>query len=69
MVTVRVVINRSGKVTSARILERSSSAVMNRTVQRALDDVRFVAPFPEGAKDTERSFKIIFNLQSKRSAG
>jgi hypothetical protein len=38
-------------------------------VQRTLDRVTFVAPFPDGAKEKERTFIINFNLKAKRMLG
>ena len=62
---VVVVIERSGNVISRRIEKYSGNPSLDRSVQRALDSVKFVAPFPEGAKDQKRTFTINFNLKSK----
>lgn len=66
---VKVVIARDGTVVSANIIGRSGSAPVDRSVQETLRRVQFVAPFPEGATDAERSFTINFNLKAKRSIG
>jgi TonB family protein len=66
---VRVTITRDGRVVGARITERSKSASMNRSVQRALDAVKKLPPFPEFIKEPERSFTIEFNLKTKRLLG
>lgn len=68
-VKARVVIARDGTVLSARIVSPSRNGALNRSVQGALDDVKFIAPFPEGAKDLERTFTINFNLKAKRQLG
>jgi TonB family protein len=66
---VSVTIGKSGRVISAHIERRSGDSALDRSVQRALDKVKFVAPFPAGATDDQRTFLINFNLKSKRSLG
>ncbi|MGC8885970.1 MAG: energy transducer TonB [Verrucomicrobiia bacterium] len=66
---VRIVIHRTGKVTSTRITKRSGNAAMDASVQRALDSIESVPPFPPEARDFERTFNIQFNLKSKLSRG
>lgn len=66
---VVVVIARAGHVISARIERRSGNSLLDKSVQRALDKVRFVAPFPEGSRDEQRTFTINFNLKAKRLLG
>ncbi len=66
---VQVIIARNGNVVSARILRASGNAALDRSVQRALNIVKFVAPFPQGSKDQERTFIINFNIKSKRGIG
>lgn len=66
---VIVTIRRTGQVVSARIERRSGDSTLDNSVQRALDKVRFIAPFPQGAKEDERTFKINFNLKAKRLVG
>jgi outer membrane biosynthesis protein TonB len=65
---VRVTIARSGKVLESRIIRKSSSAIMDKSVQRALDRVKSegLPPFPASIKDSERTFEIEFNLKAKR---
>lgn len=65
---VRVTIARSGKVIESRIIRKSSSAIMDKSVQRALDRVKGegLPPFPAFIKDSERTFDIEFNLKAKR---
>jgi TonB family protein len=67
--TVRVTIARDGRVVGARFVGRSKSASMNRSVQRALDAVKRLPPFPDFIKEPERSFTIEFNLKAKRLVG
>jgi periplasmic protein TonB len=66
---VTVTIAKSGHVISARIEKRSGNSTLDKSVQRALDKVKFVAPFPAGAKDDLRTFTINFNLKAKRLLG
>jgi len=64
-VRVSVVIARDGTVTSARILEGSGNAAVDNSVQETLDNVKFAAPLPEGAKEDQRSVTINFNTEAK----
>jgi TonB family protein len=68
---IRVTIARSGRVIASRITKPSGSSTMDRTVQRAMDRVRAdgLPAFPAGAKDSERSFTIEFNLKLKARTG
>lgn len=68
-IKVRVTINSDGKVTASRILDRSGDSRVDASVQRTLDRVDFVAPFPPGAKEKEKTFIINFNLKAKRMLG
>jgi TonB family protein len=66
-ITVKVTIASDGTVISARIIERSGDAPVDASVQRALDRVAFVAAFPEGSSDKQRTYTINFNPQIKKS--
>ena len=66
---VSVTIGSDGTVISSRIIEKSGDERVDASVQRALDRVTFVAPFPDGAKEKERTFIINFNPQAKRMLG
>lgn len=70
-VSVKVTIARDGRVTDSRIIRRSGLSLMDKSVQRALDEVRRkgLPPFPQGSRDAERTFEIEFNLKAKRLAG
>ncbi|MGO8925655.1 MAG: TonB family protein [Limisphaerales bacterium] len=61
-----VTIASDGTVLSARIITPSGDASVDKSVQRALDRVTFIAPFPEGAKDKERTYTIKFDLKARR---
>jgi TonB family protein len=64
-----VTIQRDGTVLSAHITRPSGSSALDKSVESTLLRVKFIAPFPEGAKETERTFIINFNLKAKRSIG
>ena len=60
-VRIKVTIARDGTVISAHIIASSGDASVDAAVQRMLDRVTFIAPFPEGTKDSERNYSINFN--------
>ena len=66
---VSVTIASDGTVITARIVTPSGDAGVDNSIQRALDRVTFIAPFPESAKEKERIFIIKFNLKAKRMLG
>ncbi len=66
---VSVTIGSDGTVISSRILNPSGDSRVDGSVQRTLDRVTFVAPFPDGAKEKQRTFIINFNLKAKRLLG
>ena len=56
----------------AKVRERarpSGETGVDSSVQRTLDRIPFIAPFPEGAKEKERTYTINFNLKAKRGIG
>ncbi|HYE33610.1 MAG TPA: energy transducer TonB [Methylomirabilota bacterium] len=65
---VEIVVARDGTLKSKRIKKRSGVPALDKSVQNALDRVQDLPPFPEGAKDSERSFILKFNLKAKRFA-
>ncbi|MBM3838552.1 MAG: hypothetical protein FJ398_11420 [Verrucomicrobia bacterium] len=69
VVKTEVVILRDGTIRSARIIRRSGIPALDQSVERALSLKDPLRPFPEGTKDTERTFYINFNLKAKRSTG
>jgi TonB family protein len=66
---VKIVVLRDGTIASSEFLNKSGDAAVDRSVQRALDAVKQLPPFPPGAQDAERSFIIRFNLEAKLDAG
>ena len=65
-VKVTVTIANDGTVISARIIGSSGDDVLDASVQKTLERVTFVAPFPEGSTDKQRTYTINFNPQLKR---
>ncbi len=63
---ITVTIASDGNVVSSRITEPSGDSRVDRSVQRTLDRVTFIAPFPEGVKEKQRTYIINFNLKAKR---
>ena len=70
-VKVKVVIARDGEVVSDSMVKRSGIPALDKSVQNALDRVRArgLPPFPEGAKEIQRTYIINFNLKAKRLVG
>lgn len=68
-IKVRVTIARDGTVLSARVITPSGDASVDKSVRRTLERVQFIAPFPSGSTDKERSYIINFNLKAKRMLG
>ena len=68
-IRVRVTIARDGTVISARVITPSGDASVDISVQRTLDRVQFIEPFPAGSTDKERTYIINFNLKAKRMLG
>jgi TonB family protein len=63
---VKVTVMRDGRVARAVIVEGSRVRSVDQSVQRALDKVTKLPAFPEGTKDTERTFTIKFSLKARR---
>jgi outer membrane biosynthesis protein TonB len=63
---VRIVIARDGKVMTAEFVKRSRDRQVDDSVQRALDRVPSLRPFPEGAKEATREYILQFDLRVKR---
>ncbi|HTX21770.1 MAG TPA: TonB family protein [Candidatus Aquilonibacter sp.] len=61
VVKFSVTIARDGRVINAHIIESSGDANVDAAVQRMLDRVVSIAPFPDGATENERTYTINFN--------
>ena len=66
---VKIVVSRNGSITSSEFVSKSGDPLLDRSVQRALDAVKQLPPFPPGATDLERTFIIRFNPETLPSAG
>jgi TonB family protein len=66
---VTVTIARDGHVLSAHVTKASGNQAMDKSVKKALEKVKVIAPFPEQMQETEKTFIINFNLQAKRLIG
>ncbi len=66
IVKVTVTIASDGTVISARIIDSSGDAALDASVQKTLERVTFIAPFPEGTTDKQRTYTISFNPQIKQ---
>ena len=69
LVKVQIVIARDGTILSSRIIGRSGDASVDASVEAALRRVTSVPPFPEGAKESKRTYTIGFNLKARRAMG
>jgi TonB family protein len=63
---VSVTIASDGTVISAHIITPSGDSNLDASVQQTLERVKFIAPFPEGATEKERTYPISFNPEIKR---
>jgi TonB family protein len=68
-VKVEIVVAKDGRVISANIIKSSGDSQLDKSVRQALDRVTKLPAFPEGAKDLQRTFRISFELKSKRQFG
>jgi TonB family protein len=70
-VRVEVVVVRDGTVASQQIVQRSGIPALDKSIEEALNRVRLrgLPPFPEGARENQRTFIIQFNLKAKRLLG
>ena len=69
VVKVTVTIARDGSVIASRISKSSGDAAVDRSVQRTLENVTFIKPFPEDWKESQRQFQLSFSLKAKRATG
>jgi len=67
----KIVIAHDGRVVSWEITKSARDRALNDSVRRALRAVQSqgLHPFPEDATDSQRSFKISFDLKDKTSLG
>jgi colicin import membrane protein len=65
-----VTIASDGTIINARLAQGSGDAAVDRSIVRTLERVKTIGyPFPEGAKEKQRTYIINFNLKAKRLIG
>ncbi len=69
IVRATITISNDGNVIAAKIVAPSPDSSVNSSVQRTLDRVGFIRPFPEGAKEKQRVYQLKFDLRAKRLSG
>jgi periplasmic protein TonB len=65
----RIVVARDGTILSAELVTPSGDPSLDKSVERALRAVTKLPPFPAGAREEERTFRIRFNLDAKKATG
>jgi TonB family protein len=64
---VRITIANDGTVISSEVISPSGDPAWDDAVQRTLDQVKFIAPFPNGAAEKQRQYTLNFNPEVERS--
>jgi TonB family protein len=64
---VRITVESDGTVVSAEIISPSGDPSWDDAVQRTLDGVKVIAPFPAGTTDKERHYTLNFNPEVEKS--
>jgi TonB family protein len=67
-IIVSVTIASDGTVITSRIVTPSGDEPADESVQRTLDRVTYIAPFPEGTTDKQRTYTIVFNPRIKQES-
>lgn len=65
IVKVKIVVSSEGEILHAQIIDRCGDSSVNGSVQRALDRVSSLPPFPDGATEKVRTYIINFDLKAK----
>ncbi len=66
IVRAKVTIARDGRVISHSITRGSGNESVDQSVALTLERVTEIRPFPEGSKDKQRTYNIVFDLAAKR---
>ncbi len=69
VVNVKIVVARDGSIISVEFVSKSGDAAYDRSVQRALDAIKSLPPFPASTTDAQRGFLMRFTPELKESAG
>ncbi len=65
----KIVVARDGTIISAEIVTPSGERLLDKSVERALQLVPKLPPFPAAAHDDQRTFRIQFTLELKQATG
>lgn len=68
-VKVKVTLTRDGSIVSARVVRPSGNAPLDRSVERVLNRIQSFQPFPEGSKDSTRTFNFEFQPKFRKLIG
>jgi TonB family protein len=63
---IKVLIGRSGDVRSSQWVRRTGNSLLDKAVDRAMNSVRSLPPFPSESKDSERTFNIRIAFEAKK---
>ena len=69
VVKASVTIASDGTVLNARITRSSGDPAVDRSVRQLLEAVTYIAPFPPGSKEKQRTYPLSFSLKAKRGLG
>jgi colicin import membrane protein len=69
VVVVSVTIAKDGHVVRSYIVDRSGNALVDNSVQATLNRVKYAAPLPDDATQSERTVKINFSVKAKQGLG
>jgi len=65
----RIVVARDGTIISHELTRRSGNPAIDTSVERVLDQIKTLPPFPEASQDAQRTFIISFSLEATHSSG
>jgi len=65
----KVTIARDGSIVSAELVRSSGDKAVDRSVEKVLQEVTQLPPFPASTHDAQRTYIIQFNLQAKEMSG
>jgi len=68
-VATSITIARDGTVVSSRVTRASGNAAVDRSVRVTLERVKWAAPLPDDAKESQRTVEINFNVAARRALG
>ena len=69
VVIASVTIAKDGHVVRSYIADRSGNTLVDHSVQATLNRVKYAAPLPDDATESERTVKINFSVKAKQGLG